>query len=283
MSETSVDIWGEPTTNEADVVTDDDFKVEDTGESEETTEENGADDEGKNSVNGEPSDDETSKGEGESDKGADEEFKITYHGEETTLTRDEVIRNAQKGLDYDRLKQERDDYKESLGVLKQLAKENGMQVKEYLAEVKRNVDNAKIEGIAGKLIENGADEETAHKMAKLQFERDEANNRLRGIENARAEQDDLQARAQKMYNADVARLKEKGVEVNDELLISLKEYIDSGLTLVEAYKEKEIADLKKQLEAKQLHEESKQRSAGSTKSQKAIKTDDDLVKVFMDA
>lgn len=272
MSETSTDIWGEPTNVEEDIVSDEETMVDipydetdesDDTENEEVTEENTED---------------TSENEEK-----EESFTFNYHGEESTLTRDEVMKNAQKGLDYDKVRQERDDYRESLSILTQLAKESGMQVKEYLAEVQKNVDNSKIDSIASGLIESGMDEETAQKMAKLQFERDRANEQLNNVHNAENEQAALQAQAQEMYKADVSRLNEQGVEVNDELLVSLKDYIDKGLTLVEAYKEKEIADLKKQLETQQLHEESKQRSAGSVKSQKAIKTDDDIINALMDA
>lgn len=273
MSDVSTDIWGEPTNVAEDIVSDEETMVDtpsdetdksDNTENEEVTTENTED---------------TSENEEK-----EETFTFTKKGgEDATLSRSELKDWVEKGFDYDRVKQERDDYRESLGVLTQLANENGMHVKEYLAEVQKNVDNSKIERIARGLIENGTDEETAYKMAELQFERDRANDRLNGIENARAEQEDLQAKAQEMYEADVSRLKSQGVEVNDELLISLKDYIDKGLTLVEAYKEKEIADLKKQLETQQLHAESKQRSAGSAKSQKAIKADDDIINALMDA
>lgn len=274
MSDVSTDIWGEPTNVAEDIVSDEEF-MEDTP-SDET-------DNSEDTENEEVTEEENTEDTSDNDE-KEETFTFTKKGgEDATLSRSELKDWVEKGFDYDRVKQERDDYRESLSILTQLAKENGMQVKEYLAEVQKNVDNSKIEGIAKELIENGTDEETAYKMAELQFERDRATARLNGIENARAEQENLQARAQEMYEADVSRLKEQGVEVNDELLVSLKDYIDKGLTLVEAYKEKEIADLKKQLETQQLHAESKQRSAGSAKSQKAIKADDDIINALMDA
>lgn len=274
---TSTDIWGEPTDNESDIVTDEEATV-DIEESEEATEEE----------SNEP--EETKEFSDNNTSPENETFEIKVNGESKTLTRDEIISQAQKGADYDRVKEERDRFKESYKeygetyeTLKQLAEASNMNLKDYLSEIKKNIEEAKISDIAQGFASKGIDEDVALQMAKLQYERDLTQNQLNGIKNRQAEQEDMQAAVNEAFNTDVKRLEADGVKVTDELINSLNPYFEKGLTLVEAYQQKQIDDLKKQIETQKLNQKNKQRSAGSVKSQAAINADDDIINALMDA
>lgn len=274
---TSTDIWGEPTNNESDIVTDDEATVS-VDESEEAIEDENTEVEEEEVLS-------------ESNTSPESEtFEIKVNGESKTLTRDEIISQAQKGADYDRVKEERDRFKESYKeygetqeLLKALAKESGMNLKDYLSEIKKNMEEAKISDIAQELVDKGIDEDVAQQMAKLQYERDLTKNQLDGIRNQQAQQEDMEAAVNEAFNADVKRLEADGVKVTDELINSLNPYFEKGLTLVEAYQQKEIDDLKKQIETQELNQKNKQRSGGSVKSQAAINGDDDIINALMDA
>lgn len=274
---TSTDIWGEPTNNESDIVTDDEATVS-VDESEEAREDENTEAEEEEVVS-------------ESNTSPESEtFEIKVNGESKTLTRDEIISQAQKGADYDRVKEERDRFKESYKeygetqeLLKALAKESGMNLKDYLSEIKKNMEEAKISDIAQELVDKGIDEDVAQQMAKLQYERDLTKNQLDGIRNQQAQQEDMEAAVNEAFNADVKRLEADGVKVTDELINSLNPYFEKGLTLVEAYQQKQIDDLKKQIETQELNQKNKQRSGGSVKSQAAINGDDDMISALMDA
>ena len=274
---TSTDIWGEPTNNESDIVTDDEATIS-IDESEEAIE-----DENTENEEGEVVSESNTSPERET-------FEIKVNGESKTLTRDEIISQAQKGADYDRVKEERDRFKESYKeygetqeLLKALAKESGMNLKDYLSEIKKNMEDAKISDIAQGFINKGIDEDTALQMAQLQYERDLTKTQLDGIKNQQAQQEDMQAAVNEAFNTDVKRLEADGVKVTDELINSLNPYFEKGLTLVEAYQQKEIDDLKKQIETQELNQKNKQRSGGSVKSQAAINGDDDIINALMDA
>ena len=276
-NDTSLDIWGEPTENEEDIFNEEDFKnaEEDTtqdaeNESKESTEEQ---DETKSSEDVKPE-----------EKQSLETYVIKYKDKEYSLSRDDLIMKAQKGMDYDRIRQERDDFRSSLDDIAELAKEAHMPIKEYLAEVKKNIENQKIETIAEKLIENGTDENTAREMARLQFERDRATKELEGIRNANDIQEKQQSEIDNAIQNDMQRLEKIiGKPVTDELLNSLEKYFKEGMTIVEAYMQKTIDEQNLKLQTQEQNEKNKQRSTGSVKTQKAINQDDDIISALMDA
>ena len=75
------------------------------------------------------------------DKGADapeEKFSLRYLGETRELGRDETVRLAQKGMDYDRIRRERDMMKPRLreleGLLGSVAERSGMEPEELLRQ-----------------------------------------------------------------------------------------------------------------------------------------------------
>lgn len=279
---TSTDIWGEPTTDESEI-----FDFENEGQfSDNNTEDEteGSNENESDNIN------EENKEESESNTSTDE-FEIVVNGEKKQLTIEQLKTEAQKGMDYDRIREERDrfrtaykEYGNAYEMLKGLAEESGMNLKDYLSEVKTNIENQKIETIAEKLIENGTDENTAREMARLQFERDRATKELEGIKNANDFQKKQEAELDNAIQNDMQRLEKIiGKPVTDELLNSLEKYFKEGMTIVEAYMQKTIDEQNLKLQTQEQNEKNKQRSAGSVKTQKAINQDDDIIAALMDA
>lgn len=279
---TSTDIWGEPTTDESEI-----FDFENEGQfSDNNTEDEteGSNENESDNIN------EENKEESESNTSTDE-FEIVVNGEKKQLTIEQLKTEAQKGMDYDRIREERDrfrtaykEYGNAYEMLKGLAEESGMNLKDYLSEVKTNIENQKIETIAEKLIENGTDENTAREMARLQFERDRATKELEGIRNANDIQEKQQSEIDNAIQNDMQRLEKIiGKPVTDELLNSLEKYFKEGMTIVEAYMQKTIDEQNLKLQTQEQNEKNKQRSTGSVKTQKAINQDDDIIAALMDA
>lgn len=100
-----------------------------------------------------------------------ETHKIKYNGKEMELSYDELIANAQKGMNYDHILSERDSLKnsETNKLLNELAKENGMKPEEFLANLRDSKVNEKIANRAKELEAEGMKPEHAKKMAELEL------------------------------------------------------------------------------------------------------------------
>ena len=71
-------------------------------------------------------------------------FTLQYRGEQIQVTRDEVITLAQKGRDYDTVRQERDQLRQyrqeadpALSLVKSYAQRNGLSVEQYIDTVRK--------------------------------------------------------------------------------------------------------------------------------------------------
>lgn len=103
----------------------------DDGQNDVATEEEGQADEGSEAEEAEPSD----SAEEESESG-NQRFKINYLGKEEELTLEQMTELAQKGRDYDHVRQERDSLKSESGkamaFLKKLADKAGVSVEDQI-------------------------------------------------------------------------------------------------------------------------------------------------------
>lgn len=100
-------------------------------------------------ADGEPETDEETKPEEPKPEAENQRFKLKYNGEESEVDREKVIELAQKGMDYDRVKGERDKfkadeptmqrYKEQDGFLKELAESAGVTVEKLMEQTKVRV------------------------------------------------------------------------------------------------------------------------------------------------
>ena len=96
----------------------------------------------------------------------DGRYRVVYNGKEMYLTLDELKTNAQKGLNYDHVKQEYEILRAQPGaqsVLKD-ARKSGLSAEAYLAEQKRQQKRSRI----AQLIQRGIREKDAQYMTDLE-------------------------------------------------------------------------------------------------------------------
>ena len=109
-------------------------------------------------------------------------YKVKHLGQEIELTQEQLIINAQKGLDYDRIRTDRDTIKNSkqLKLIQDLAKESGYDnVDEFVDEFYNNLEQSKIQNRADQLVmERGIDLDVAVEMAEMEIE----NERLKTVQ-----------------------------------------------------------------------------------------------------
>ena len=109
-------------------------------------------------------------------------YKVKHLGQEIELTQEQLIVNAQKGLDYDRIRTDRDTIKNSkqLKLIQDLAKESGYDnVDEFVDEFYNNLEQSKIQNRADQLaMERGIDFDVAVEMAEMEIE----NERLKTVQ-----------------------------------------------------------------------------------------------------
>lgn len=187
-----------------------------------------------------------------------ETFTLKVLGEERTVGKDEVITLAQKGADYDRLKDRNGEYE---AFFKELAEDQGVDVKDV-------IDNTRAAIMARK---EGIDQSIALEKVRLANER-------RQLEAERKQAQDSAASAKNASDAKAKRendVKEfmsvygdiKPADIPKEVWAD----VNKGMTLLTAYTKYENKELKAKLEAEKQNEKNKKRATGSQTS--AGKTD----------
>lgn len=211
--------------------------------------------------------------------GADQRFTLKHLGETREVSRDEVIAYAQKGMDYDRIRQklvevtaERDSFSaaesEAQSFLKEMAEAAGMTVDQL-------IDNTRAQALAEKeridvsvargLIRNQKE------AARLQREKDQ-------LQNTQSEQNKEQERHSKAVQAFVEAY--PGVDGKDIPQSVWDEYTRTG-DLVNAYRAEEnrqlkaqVESLSKKLSAQETNKKNKGRSTGSQQTAGKKEVDD---------
>lgn len=118
----------------------------------------------------EGADDGAEEPEGPQGESADQRFELKHLEETRSVDREEVIKLAQKGMDYDRIREERDSIRPELRLyrefLKELADGSGLTVSEL-------IDTVRAQRLVAKEKENGKEMTEAEALIKVQRERSE--------------------------------------------------------------------------------------------------------------
>ena len=178
----------------------------------------------------------------------DAKVKVRYLGQERELSMSELVTAAQKGLDYDHVRQERDALRQSpeLLLLDQLAEEAGLTRAEYIRAVQQRREEMQIADD----VKNGVPEETARRLRAL-----EAAERRRKAEEAQAER----KRSREQELQDFIRAYPDVKEFPEEVLDSIRK----GEKPLAAYQAYENRMLKARLAAFEKNSDNKRRSPGS--------------------
>lgn len=184
-------------------------------------------------------------------------FKLKVNGEELEVGRDEIIELAQKGKDYDRVKEERDKFKtdsETMNrlktqesFLKELAESSNLTVEQLMENTRARMLMAKDENLTEEEALKKVREE-ASKAEKKEEQKAEAS---------------PEERRQQMFAAFLAAYPNvKAEEIPQEV------WADAGRTfdLVGAYQRHENRLLREEVKALRQNNRNKERSVGSTRS-----------------
>lgn len=240
-------------------------------ESDDSAEDDGADedgDEGEEDDGGEPQGDD-----GAADDG--EKFPVKWLDETKELTREEVIRYAQKGMDYDRTKQALHALREEADALRAFKAEHEAQIEEltaYLKEAGKTSLGDVLDDLRfSELIGKGDSADLAReKIRAARLERQLAANAQR-----QTEQDEGKRKAQ----ADLEAFQKEypDVKVDEALLKELGDDLKATGNLTRAYEkmqrrklEADNAALRKQIEADKQKASNKRRTTGSQKSSGSV-------------
>lgn len=229
--------------------------------------------------------------ESEADTQAESEtFTLKVNKEEKTYSREEVITLAQKGADYDRVKEQLSQSRqevtslqeqisgqqEAMEVLADLAKDAGTDVPSLLKNLR-----------IGLLKKEGLSEDAANeRLLRLQAEKENATLRA-----AAATETPAKETGADRAKRELAEFREvyPETELTQELIDKLMEDVQGGMSLLKAYqkheaasKDAQIAELRRQLAAEKQNKANAAASPGSQKDSggKRSKSDFDS---FMEA
>ena len=225
------------------------------------------------------SEDDGADGDGEGDSGntdADKTFTIKVNKEERTVTLEEMTALAQKGADYDRVKEQNTKHQQTIEDLR--SKLEGVSSQQAVLDILDTIaqkSGSTLEQLAESLYVNfrksaGASEDVAReelKSARLEKE-------LNGYKAKQTQQQEQENDSESRVRRDVEEFRREypSVEITEELVNKLAPDIQNGMSLSAAYRKYEkaqdsakIAELERKLAAKAQNDKNKKRSPGSQK------------------
>lgn len=218
-------------------------------------------------------------------------FKVKHLGQEIELTMEQMIENAQKGLDYDRIRQDRDTLKSSrkMQLLEDLARDSGYDdVDAFVENFYENLEESRVIERAEQLsAERGIDFETAAEIAKMERENEKLKRTMQEAEKVKIRNADQQKQAVNDFNALFAKFPEIKEQYTsyDKLPESFRQKVAQGEQPLLAWnnyllelKDMELKQKEKELEIVKNNQKNKKRSVGSAKGAGQAKETDDFLK-----
>ena len=231
------------------------------------------------------------QGEAQTEKEDTQLFKVKHLGQEIELTMEQMIENAQKGLDYDRIRQDRDTLKSSrkIQLLEDLAKDSGYDdVDAFVENFYENLEESRVIERAEQLsVERGIDFETAAEIANMERENEKLKKTMQEVEKVKAKSADQQKQAVNDFNALFAKFPEIKEQYTsyDKLPESFRQKVAQGEQPLLAWnnyllelKDMELKQKEKELEIVKNNQKNKKRSVGSAKGAGQAKETDDFLK-----
>lgn len=209
----------------------------------------------------------------------EETFTLKHLDQVRQVGKEEVVTLAQKGLDYDRIRTERDELRQyrqeadpALGLVKGYAEKNGMTVAQYIDYCRKQ-----------ELIGQGVNEPTAQAQVELERQRAQLEAQTRADQEARQRQEAITRQVQERQEArkrDMTAFLEtfpgvKGADVPREVWAR----VAAGESLVAAYAVYQNQQLQAQLAALKQNRENAARTPGSLNTH-GEKAGDDLADLW---
>ena len=202
-------------------------------------------------------------------------LRVTYNGEDRDLTAEEAKTLAQKGLNYDRIKEKADQaekWKKSADMIERFAEAAGVSVEEYLEQAAGQLDNRSLRSLTDK----GMDEDTARELLSLR------------AEHAKAQQAKSAEAAQAKSRADFDELVNYMRETNngeipkdmEHLPQEMADAIDRGEKPLVAYLKMRAKQNAEKEAAINAANNRKQKSVGSAKGTASTSVEDGFLKAL---
>lgn len=247
-------------TQETDEASDTEAETEDSAEAEETDDSEEAGAEGEE--------------EADSDTNAEQTFTIKVNKEQRQVTLEEMTTLAQKGADYDRVKEQNSQLHQTNSDMQ--AKLDEMSSKQGVLDILSIVaekSGSSLEQLAESLYVNfrksaGASEDVAREELKSARLEKELNTFKAQQTKQQEKETDAESRAQ--HELEDFQREHPDVSLTEELIDKLVPDIQNGMSLTAAYRKYEkaqdaakIAELERKLAAKEQNDKNKRRSPGS--------------------
>ena len=192
----------------------------------------------------------------QADTAAEEpKYTVKYFGQEKEMPLSELIANAQKGMDYDRVRADFDTSKPVVELVKNLAKSMNLTVDEYVHVVGENLKNTQLESQVREQVEQGMPEDAARELAQLRQEK-AARDAQQAAERQKAEKLEPWTKLLQEY-PDIQP---------DKMPPEVMQRIAKGETPLEAMRAWEMAKLKTEQAAKDAAGKNKQTAPTSARS-----------------
>ena len=213
----------------------------------------------------EGADDGAEEPEGQQGESADQRFELKHLEETRSVDREEVIKLAQKGMDYDRIREERDSIRPELRLyrefLKELADGSGLTVSEL-------IDTVRAQRLVAKEKENGKEMTEAEALIKVQ-RGEKAKSAPKAEEEAPPkEEKPAEAKAEDSRKESFARFAREFPDVKaEDIPAKVWQDFSAGKgDLADIYARHENTVLKAKIAAMERNEDNRKRSTGSRKS-----------------
>ena len=219
-----------------------------------------------------------------------ETFTLKYKGQEEQYTREQLMELAQKGRDYDGLREDRDrlrDHHPALELIDRYAARNNMTREQYLEFAQRRADEDEAAPVVRQLMEAGTPEAVARELAlrRLQETRGQARRQQeqQAAQTREEQQRNAEAEKQAGYRALVDYANQNGIDLS-KLPQEVLRDINAGMKPLEAYLRYENASLRLERSQRAQNEKNKDKNPGrvNDKAPAAVKDpfDDAFDEVF---
>ena len=215
----------------------------------------------------EGADDGAEEPEGQQSESADQRFELKHLEETRSVDREEVIKLAQKGMDYDRIREERDSIRPELRLYREFLKELADGSRLTVSEL---IDTVRAQRLVAKEKENGKEMTEAEALIKVQRERSEkAKSAPKAEEEAPPEEEKpAEAKAEDSRKESFARFAREFPDVKaEDIPAKVWQDFSAGKgDLADIYARHENAALKAKIAVMERNEDNRKRSTGSRKS-----------------
>jgi len=191
-----------------------------------------------------------------------EVFRVKYNGREYDMTLPELITNAQKGMNYDHILEERNNLRNSPAVMavKRAVEERGISEDQIIREIDEKLSGRRLE----ENIRSGIPEEAAMEIEKLR---------------ERVREKDAEIEKQRIKEKKTRQFMELFEEYPDlrTLPPSVIRDIEKGKNPIDAYRAFELRELKASIRKEKVGEETKKKALPAMTDTGAVRDEDAFI------